>query len=118
MKTCIDCKINKKLTEFYTDKSHSGEVMCYCKSCFNKRCQQRWINRKLKAIDYKGGQCFDCKLQLQDSHYSVFEFHHLDPTSKEYNWTKLRLTSWQKITHELDKCILLCANCHRIRHAN
>lgn len=118
MKTCTDCKLTKPITEFYACKSHSKGVMCYCKSCFNKRCQQRWVNRKLKAINYKGGQCIDCNLQLQNSHYAVFEFHHLDPSLKDYDWNKLRMTSWTIITQELDKCVLLCANCHRIRHAN
>lgn len=118
MKTCPDCKITKNLTEFYACKSRNKGVMCYCKLCFNKRCQQRWINRKLKAISYKGGKCIDCNLQLQNSHYAVFEFHHLDPSLKDHDWGKLRLTSWAKITQELDKCVLLCANCHRIRHSN
>lgn len=118
MKTCIDCKINKPINDFYPSKNHRYGVMCYCKLCFNKRCQTRWVNRKLKAISYKGDQCVDCNLQLKNSHYAVFEFHHLDPSLKDYDWSKLRLLSWHHIIKELDKCVLLCANCHRIRHAN
>ena len=91
--------------------------MVYCKKCFNARCQQRWIKRKLEAIAYKGSQCADCQLYLSNSHYAVFEFHHLDPTQKDVDWSKLRLGSSTKLYQELEKCILLCANCHRIRHA-
>lgn len=118
MKICADCKLTKSINEFYISKSHNKGVMCYCKSCFNNRCKQRWIDRKLKAINYKGGKCIDCNLQLCNSHYAVFDFHHLDPTIKDYEWVKLRLTSWNKIIQELDKCVLLCSNCHRIRHAS
>lgn len=78
---------------------------------------KRWVNKKIKAIQYKGSRCVDCDLHINNTHYSVFEFHHLDPTKKDYEWTKLRLRSQESINKELDKCVLLCANCHRIRHS-
>ena len=74
----------------------------------------RWRKIKLKAIEYKGGGCTSCGF---NSHPAALQFHHLDPESKDVNWTRLRLRSWDKIIHELDKCILLCANCHAIEHA-
>ncbi len=74
---------------------------------------ERWINRKLKAIEYKGGCCQNCGYS---KYYGALEFHHVDPKEKELNWTKLRLTSWANIQKELDKCVLLCANCHREVH--
>ena len=117
MKQCSKCKIDKEVSDFYTCKGHSQDLMSYCKDCFNKNCIQRWINRKIKAIDYKGNKCEKCGLQLSDSHYSVFEFHHVNPSEKDYDWTKLRLRSWNSIVDELNKCQLLCANCHRITHA-
>jgi hypothetical protein len=47
------------------------------------------------------------------------DFHHLDPTSKDYNvsWL-LRYGSKKKIIAEVQKCIVLCANCHRKLHAS
>lgn len=90
--------------------------MSYCKKCFNIRCQKRWVNRKINAINYKGGKCEDCFLELSKSHYAVFEFHHLNPKQKDFDWSKLRFQSIKTIESELDKCALLCANCHRIRH--
>ena len=118
MKICTDCKINKPLSEFYASKTHNQNVMCYCKNCFNRRCQNRWVDRKIKAINYKGSECIDCNLKLSTSHYAVFEFHHLNPSLKDFDWGKLRLQSWSTVINELDKCVLLCANCHRIRHAS
>ncbi len=105
------------LSEFYKQKDHSGGVMSYCKACFNRRCVQRWIQRKIKAIHYKGSACKRCGLRLADTHYSVFDFHHRDPSQKDVSWNKLRLKSRKIITPDIDKCDLVCAKCHRILHA-
>lgn len=77
---------------------------------------QRWIDRKIKAQEYKGNKCLDCNTIATNSNYVIFEFHHLDPNTKDYDWTRLRLRSWSDITKELDKTVLLCSNCHRLRH--
>lgn len=116
-KTCSTCKEEKLLTEFYTRKGRkNGQSMC--KACFNAYTIKRWIKRKIEAIEYKGGECVDCGLKYPDTPYVVFDFHHLNPSEKDVDWSKLRLRSWDKITHEIDKCDLLCSNCHRIRHFN
>lgn len=116
-KICTKCAKLKPTTDFYKDKTHAQKVMCYCKDCFNNLCIERWINRKIQAIKYKGSQCEKCNLKFENSHYSVFEFHHNNPKEKDYDWTKLRLRSWNSIKTELDKCKLVCANCHRLIHA-
>lgn len=116
-KLCSSCKKEKEISNFYNQKNHKHNVMSMCKSCFNEYSIRRWINRKIDVINYYGGKCLDCNLKLTDSHYSVFEFHHKEKLDKEFNWTKLRLKSIDKIHAELNKCDLLCANCHRIRHA-
>lgn len=112
-KICSQCKHDLPITEFY---SKPNRLYSSCKSCFNKQCQKRWIQRKINAIQYKGSSCTDCGLHLENTHYSVFEFHHLDPSQKDFDWSKLRLLAATTIKVELNKCILLCANCHRIRH--
>jgi len=89
-----------------------------CKSCFNRYCIERWKRRKIKYICYLGGKCNRCGIELNEENYSIFDFHHINPTEKEYVWTKLRLQSESKVIKELDKCILLCANCHRLVHQN
>ena len=92
-KVCSNCKQEKPITDFYSQKLHKHGVMSMCKDCFNHFCTQRWINRKVKYINLLGGKCERCGLTLNNSHYSVFEFHHVDPSTKEYVWTKLRLFS-------------------------
>lgn len=114
-KHCPRCEEDKPIESFY-DAPDRANGMTFCKKCFNRYCMDRWIQRKLAAITYKGSKCVKCNLHINNSHYAVFEFHHLDPTQKDYSWTKLRLRSIESIKEELDKCALLCANCHRIVH--
>jgi len=115
MKKCSTCKEDKNEVEFYSRGKNRSDTGNMCKVCFNAYCIQRWIQRKKDAILYKGHKCVDCGLIYTDNYY-VFDFHHLDPSIKEKDWNKLRLTSWENIKKELDGCILLCSNCHRTRH--
>lgn len=46
------------------------------------------------------------------------DFHHLNPNEKDFNISDRNLptSDWPRIKNELDKCILVCANCHREIH--
>lgn len=78
------------------------------------RTQERRVTNKLKAIEYLGGKCAHCG--IVSTHRGIYDFHHLDKTEKEADPGSLMHYSWTRIQKELDKCILLCANCHRIEH--
>lgn len=66
---------------------------------------------KLRAVEYKGGKCVMCGYS---EHVGVLDFHHLDPSQKEFSiGAKGYTRSWERLRVELDKCILVCANCHR-----
>lgn len=69
--------------------------------------------RKAEAIEYLGGKCSSC---LCTFHPAVYEFHHRDPAEKENHPSKLLGMRKGRLFAELDKCILLCANCHRLEH--
>ncbi len=67
------------------------------------------------AIEYKGGKCEVCGYNTT---IEALEFHHSDPTKKDFGISCKGYTrSWEKVRNELDKCHLLCANCHREVHA-
>ena len=68
-----------------------------------------------KALAYKGGCCQKCGY---DRCMEALEFHHLTSSRKDFGISSKGYTrSWIKIREELDKCILLCANCHREIHS-
>ncbi len=90
--------------------------MSMCKSCFNAYCVERWRARKIKYIKCLGGKCEHCGIELTDTNYAIFDFHHRNPKEKEMVWTKIRLLSEERVLQELNKCQLLCANCHRLVH--
>lgn len=67
------------------------------------------------AIKYKGGRCCLCGYNRC---IDALEFHHVDEKKKRFGLSQNGLTrSWKKTRIELEKCILLCSNCHRELHA-
>ena len=70
---------------------------------------------KEKLVAYKGGKCEVCGY---DKCITALEFHHLDPTEKEFGIGGKNVLSFEKCKKEVDKCILVCANCHREIHEN
>jgi len=96
--------MSQKDTRQYADRA------TYLKQAVAKR---RLILRR-QAIAYRGGQCAICgyKKSLQ-----ALEFHHLDSGQKDFGISAKGYTrSWDRVKKELDKCVLLCANCHREIH--
>lgn len=73
-----------------------------------------WRRRaKIKLIEYKGGKCEVCG--LIDACPGVYDFHHLDPKEKEFGIGG-KCKRWELLTKEVDKCILVCRNCHAKIH--
>ena len=69
-------------------------------------------NRKLLAVTFKGGCCEVCGY---NKCIAALEFHHLDPSEKEVSISTTNV-AWSIVLAELEKCVLLCANCHREAH--
>lgn len=114
-KTCGKCKVEKQVSEFYFRKTENRHH-CYCKDCFNKYTWDRFKARKRKAVELMGGKCQKCGY---DRCLSALEFHHLDPSKKDFDFgEKGKKMGWGKVIEELKKCILLCSNCHREVHAS
>jgi len=72
---------------------------------------RRWRN-KVYAILYLGGRCVECGEIYHPSQYDV---HHVDGRDEETPRDIMQL-SRERLVDELDKCELLCANCHRLEH--
>lgn len=107
-KICPRCGKEKDASQFYKKGDKPGS---YCKPCHNTYSHERWKKRKKDAVEYLGGKCEDCEKQYP---FFVYDFHHTG--GKDYEWGQLRLRAWDSVIKELDRCVLLCSNCHRIRH--
>lgn len=67
------------------------------------------------AIEFKGGKCNICGY---DKCNAALEFHHIDNRKKDFGLSMNGITrSWEKTKKELEKCILVCSNCHREIHS-
>lgn len=71
--------------------------------------------RKLKmCVEYKGGICATCKTPYVRD---MFDFHHLDRRTKSFGIAGNLTRKWEDLERELDKCELLCVECHRKTYA-
>jgi len=92
----------------------NGRLMPYCKRCTAQEGIERQRRLKQLCVTYKGGQCCRCGYSKS---LAALDFHHRDPTQKDFSISRYGLTSWSaQLQSELDKCELLCANCHREAH--
>lgn len=83
-----------------------------CKSCWNKRTYQSAKDTMALYMDSRGGA--KCQRCGYDKCSAALEFHHRDPAEKDPSWS--RGWSLPRLKKELDKCDILCANCHREVH--
>lgn len=63
---------------------------------------------KNKLVEYKGGSCVKCGYNKS---IQVLQFHHINPNEKDFTISG-KSYSFEKMKNEVDKCILLCSNCH------
>ncbi len=112
-KKCSRCKQEKYLSDFYNRRNGVGNYV-YCKVCSNEESKERARQFKVKCVDYKGGKCEKCGY---NKYIGALDFHHLDPNEKDFGIGTVRSHAFDdKIKKELDKCILVCSNCHREIH--
>jgi len=111
---CSRCSKTLPVEDFYLKrilKTRERRRHSFCKNC--KKIEIKHAHRDLKsrAVILMGNQCADCHRQFPQC---VYQFHHLDPKEKDIGIAKIH--SWEKMQSELQKCVMICANCHSIRH--
>jgi hypothetical protein len=130
MKTCTRCKAPKDVALFAKRSSASDGLASWCKSCFaenaaakyqaDPRERERKTRNRTATVERSqeflwnyllDHPCIDCK----NDDPRVLEFDHIDETTKVSNVVELMTYSVQKIIEEIAKCVVRCANCHRIR---
>lgn len=115
-RTCSKCRQRLPLNKdnFSSSKTEKSGLRWYCKPCCSKITIDRQQQQKIKCIDYKGGRCVVCSYNRCNR---SLHFHHLNPAEKEFSLAKYRNRSWTTTKAELDKCILVCSNCHGEIHS-
>lgn len=103
MRICKLC-----LNEF---KDYQERDRTRCGSCNTKI---RRFRAKSAAIKLLGGKCRKCGWS---GNQAALQFHHTDSKAKEFIIGNVANKSWDSIKNEMQKCILLCANCHAIEHS-
>lgn len=83
-------------------KNYNQDMNTYMKS--------RYFRRREQAIESLGGKCVVC------GSVEELEFDHVDPSTKSFSIAKaFSGWSWSRIQVELDKCQLLCRDCHKVK---
>jgi 5-methylcytosine-specific restriction endonuclease McrA len=100
------------LTDF---SNKSGYNSGRCRKCLVEAVTNSRRKLKQKSVQYKGGKCNRCGY---NKCLDALEFHHIDRSDKEFGiGTKGATRAWEKLKIELDKCELLCSNCHKEEHS-
>lgn len=118
---CKQCLISKSLLDFYPtrleckecSKTNQREYRKINGEVIRKRTVKNRTNNKKEFVNLHNNMCADCKISYP---LPVYDLHHLDPKEKEYTPGHMFSRTFENAKEELDKCILLCANCHRLRH--
>lgn len=91
----------------------SDEIKKFLESS-NYRSLKNYRNRlKEMMVEYKGGKCEKCGY---NNCIDALEFHHINPSEKDFGISQYANLCYEDVKKEVDKCILVCANCHREIH--
>ena len=112
-KVCRRCNEDKEYSKYNKDKYQKSGLDKYCKACISTLQADRYEGRKWECFNYKGGKCEICGV-IENADF--YDFHHKVPEDKEYDIAPNIMRVWKSILPELDKCLMLCPNCHRKEH--
>lgn len=126
-KRCSTCKEYLPVEHFHANKAKKDGLNNCCKNCqreisrnhYNAN-KQNYFDRnrevrrqnKIKLLEMRKNPCADCG---QTFHPYVMEFDHRQPELKEFSLGRASFGNFNKIKKELEKCDLVCANCHKLR---
>ena len=142
-KFCYDCKKHLPLSEFFKNKSTKDGYQSICKNCSAVRRQKFQKDHPEKMQEYAKAHWYKYRVQkltrdrirmnarqvfldtlktpcakCGESRVWMIQFHHKNPAEKEFSiadGSKLH-KSKEDVLHEVNKCVCLCANCHKEFH--
>lgn len=114
MKICSKCNLEKPIHEYHSrGGKRKDEYTAHCKKCHAALTLEKFRGFKDKCLEYKGTKCCKCNYSKCKA---ALEFHHVNPNEKDFQISKRHTMKWDVVKKELDKCILVCSNCHREIH--
>ena len=87
--------------------------MPYAKEKQAQYVMNRRDERKAKLVKEFGDVCHDCNRSFA---VCCYDFHHVDPSTKKFEIAPRLDGNYDTILEEAKKCVMICSNCHRIRH--
>lgn len=130
MKRCYKCDTEKALSEFSINENKSDGLNLECKDCQKKyfadyyaKNKEKHCKRVRKVIDNKKAAVAKykkdkgCNRCGYNEHSAALQFHHLNPNEKDFTIAGSWSLPLDEIFKEINKCEVLCANCHSIEHA-
>lgn len=129
-KECTSCNVVKDVTDFRKDAARLDGYQSSCKLCvrdrikvaydtkYKKTASQRvkdrmTANRQVVAELKRNAGCAYC----DETEPVCLEYHHRDPSVKEFGISNNTGMSLDKIKEEISKCVCVCSNCHKKIHA-
>lgn len=130
MKTCNRCNIEEELTQFYKAARTKDGHQHTCKECckpmhkaynakmFDARKSKRTSYRADNVARYRVWKAKQACACCGERETCCLDLHHPDPNEKEVTVSNvISYWSWERLKTEIDKCIVVCSNCHRKIHA-
>lgn len=128
---CSRCHKVLDSSEFFKKASSTRGYSYLCKSCSLEYSREHYKSNKRMYLDKNNRHRHKIRKYIEDfkkthkcavcgeSRPWCLDFHHKDPSTKNFEiGSNVTTTSLETLKKEIDKCILLCANCHRDLHHN
>jgi hypothetical protein len=128
-KFCGKCQTTRPVSDFAKNRSKKDGLQATCKVCRKKywaneysRNRDAYLKRSHKQMKRGQDRLKELKknsfcLVCGENEFCCLDFHHLDPKEKDRDLAKAKYFSDKRFLEEVEKCVCLCANCHRKFHA-
>lgn len=131
-KICCVCNIEKSVNEFNFKTKKNNIYQSRCRSCqkiyhdnyylghkqsyaaSKERGKLKGYNSDKQLTEYINAFKINGCVLCDEKFYGALDFHHIDPKQKDKSVAKM--TSRKAVKKEIEKCVVLCSNCHRKFH--
>lgn len=125
---CKKCGRELPIDKFELDHTKSGDIRRgICRECraedrkkLRKRKPEIYIAQAIRRQNRQTEWLYSLKtpcIICGESEPVCIDFHHINPTEKEFTIGRCRSRSKEWLSKEISKCVCLCSNCHRKVHA-